>query len=79
MALALAKAAPLKLEVKLLQALKEFNGILADDEKYEETSPPEPRHVMLLTCEINRIVSNSFQSRILRRMDDRFRRGSHYG
>ena len=56
MALATAKAAPLRPEIKLSQALSEFAAILSTEEKlsYNASSIPDPVAVMALTCEIDR-------------------------
>ena len=59
MALALRKAAPLKPEVLLAQALSEFEAILSNEQKtslrtYKSQKPPEPNDVMRLTAEIDR-------------------------
>lgn len=40
MALSLAKAAPLKPEIKLAQALSEFEAVLVDDQKKRATHVP---------------------------------------
>ena len=56
MATAMSKAAPLKPEIKLSQALMEFKLILLEDQRIGETAPPEPKDVTALTMEIDRIV-----------------------
>ena len=68
MALSLAKAAPLKPEIKLAQALSEFEAVLADDQKtklrtYRGQSPPNPTDVMRFTAEIDRDASLNRKSR----------------
>lgn len=59
MALSLAKAGFLKPEIKLAQALSEFEAVLPDDQKtklrtYRGQSPPNPTDVMRFTAEIDR-------------------------
>ena len=56
MALALSKAAPLKPEIRLSQALKDYEATLTEEQKksFHHTSPPRSRDVMTLTFEINR-------------------------
>ena len=57
MALASAQAAPLRPEINLSQALKDYEAILSADQtlSYQKAkSPPEPHAVMALTCEIDR-------------------------
>lgn len=68
MALSLAKAAPLKPEIKLAQALSEFDAILSDDQKtrlrdYRGQSPPNPTDVIRFTAEIDRDNSRNRKSR----------------
>ena len=68
MALSLAKAAPLKPEIKLAQALSEFEAVLADDQKqklrtYRGQSAPNPTDVMRFTAEIDRDASRNRKSR----------------
>ena len=68
MALSIAKAAPLKPEIKLAQALSEFEAVLADDEKtqlraYRGQSPPNPTDVLRLTAEIDRDAGRNRKSR----------------
>lgn len=53
MALALASAPHLKPNIKLSQALKEFESILPADQKLQRL-PPSPNAVMALTCDIDR-------------------------
>jgi hypothetical protein len=58
MALALTKAARLKPEIRLAQALSEYEAILADEQKaklraYRQESPPTAVDVMRLTKEID--------------------------
>ena len=57
MALASAQAAPLRPEIKLSQALSDYEAILTAEQmlSYREArSPPQPHAVMALTCEIDR-------------------------
>lgn len=68
MALSLAKAAPLKPEIRLAQVLSEFESNLSDDEKvklrnYRGQSPPSSADVMRLTAEIDRDASRNRKSR----------------
>lgn len=68
MALSLAKAAPLKTEIRLAQALSEFDAILPDDQKiklrtYRGQLPPNPTDVMRFTAEIDRDASQNRKSR----------------
>lgn len=68
MALALAKAAPLKPQIKLPQVLFEFQAILSDDQKkklltYRGHSPPNPSEVMRFTAEIDRDTKRNRKSR----------------
>lgn len=68
MALSLAKAAPLKPEIKLVQALSEFEAVLPDDQKrelrnYRGQSPPDSIDVMRFTAEIDRNASLNRKSR----------------
>ncbi|MCJ1428875.1 hypothetical protein MMC29_006786 [Sticta canariensis] len=68
MALSLAKAAPLKPEIKLAQALSEFEAVLPDDQKtklrtYRGQSPPNPTDVMRFTAEIDRDAGRNRKSR----------------
>lgn len=68
MALSFAKAAPLKPEIKLAQALSEFEAVLSDDQKinfrtYRTQSPPSPIDVMKFTAEIDRDSSRNRKSR----------------
>lgn len=67
MALSLAKAA-LNPEIKLIQALSEFEAVLPDDQKaqlriYRRQSPPNPTDVMRFTAEIDRDASRNRKSR----------------
>ena len=68
MALSLAKAAPLKPEIKLAQALSEFQAILNDDQKtklrnYRGQSPPSSTDVMKFTADIDWHASRNRKSR----------------
>lgn len=55
MALAIAKAAPLRPEIKLSQALREYEAVLSVEQKLSyNASPPNSVAVMALTCEIDR-------------------------
>ena len=68
MALALAKAAPLKPQIKLAQALSEFEAVLTDDEKtklrgYRRQPPPSSIDVLRFTAEIDRDASRNRKSR----------------
>ena len=55
MALATAKAAPLRSDIKLFQALSDYEAILSAEQKQSyQRSPPETNAVMALTCEIDR-------------------------
>ena len=56
MALAMSKAAPLRPDIKLSQALKDYEAILSEDQKesFLHTLPPASNDVMALTCEIDR-------------------------
>lgn len=68
MALSFTKAAPLKPEIKLAQALSEFEAVLPDDQKikfrtYRGRSPPNPTDVMRFTAEIDRDASRNRKSR----------------
>jgi hypothetical protein len=59
MAVALRNAAPLKPEIRLAQALSEYEAILTDDQKaklrtYHGQPPPGATDVMRLTAEIDR-------------------------
>jgi hypothetical protein len=58
MSWAVSKAARLKPEIRLAQALSEYEAILADDQKaklrgYRQESPPTAADVMRLTAEID--------------------------
>ncbi|MCJ1465075.1 hypothetical protein MMC07_003691 [Pseudocyphellaria aurata] len=68
MSLSLTQAAPLKPEIKLAQALSEFEAVLPDDQKsrlrtYRGQSPPNPTDVMRLTAEIDRDTIRNRKSR----------------
>ena len=55
MALATAKAAPLRPDIKLFQALSDYEAILpAEQRQSYRASPPDANAVMALTCEIDR-------------------------
>ena len=55
MALAIAKAAPLRADITLSQALNDYEAILSAEQKqFYDTSPPDANAVMALTCEIDR-------------------------
>ena len=55
MALATAKAAPLRPEIKLSQALSDYEATLsAEQRQFYKSSPPDSTAVMALTCEIDR-------------------------
>ena len=58
MATAMTKAASLRPDIKLQQALKEFQDAIDGGQELGDTLPPEPEDVMMLTCEINRLVSS---------------------
>jgi ankyrin repeat domain-containing protein 50 len=63
MAVALRNAATLKPEIRLAQALSEYEAILTDDQKaklrtYHGQQPPGATDVMRLTAEIDRENSN---------------------
>ncbi len=57
MVTSISNAGRLKPEIKLQQALKDFMDILTKEQRMDETSLPKPQDVMLLTCEVNRIMS----------------------
>ncbi|MCJ1269568.1 hypothetical protein MMC22_009460 [Lobaria immixta] len=68
MALPLAKAAPLKPQIKLAQALSEFEAVLPDDQKiklrtYRGQSPPTPTDVTRFTAEVDRDAGRNRKSR----------------
>lgn len=68
MALSLAKAAPLKPEIRLAQALSEFEAALPDDKKtklrtYRGQLPPNPTDVIRFTAEIDRDAGRNRRSR----------------
>lgn len=55
MALATAKAAPLRPEIKLFQALSNYESILSAEQRQSfKGSPPDSAAVMALTCDIDR-------------------------
>ena len=56
MALAMSKAAPLWPDIKLSQALRNYEAVLTEDQmgSFHHTSPLESNDVMALTSEINR-------------------------
>ena len=56
MALAMSKAAPLRPDIKLSQALKDYEAVLTEDQKrsLHNPSPLASNDVMALTSEINR-------------------------
>ena len=55
MALATAKAAPLRPDIKLSLALSEYEATLsAEQQRLYKGSPPDANAVMALTCEIDR-------------------------
>ena len=60
MALAISKAAVLRPEIKLSQALKDYEAVLTEDQRksLHDVSPPEYCDVMALTFEINRQNEN---------------------
>ncbi|MCJ1462893.1 hypothetical protein MMC07_001497 [Pseudocyphellaria aurata] len=68
MALSLANAAQLKPQIKLAQALFEFETVLPDDQKttlraYHGQSPPSPSDVIKFTAEIDRDTKRNRKSR----------------
>jgi len=68
MALSLSKAARLKPEIRLAQALSEYEAVLADDQKaklrgYRAQSPPSATDVMRLTAEIDQDAIRNRKSR----------------
>lgn len=68
MALSLAKAAPLKPDIKLFQALSEFEAILPDTQKakfrtHRGQSPPNSTDVIRLTAEIDMDAGRNRKSR----------------
>ena len=68
MALPLAKAAPLKPQIRLAQALSEFEAVLDDDQKsrfrtYRGQSAPTPTDVTRFTAEIDRDSCRNRKSR----------------
>ena len=67
MALSIANAASLKPEIKLAQALSEFEAVLSTDEKtklraYHGQSPPTSTDVMRFTAEIDRDATRNRRS-----------------
>lgn len=55
MALATAKAAPLRPEIKLSQALSDYEATLSAERRQSyKSAPPAPTAVMALTCEFDR-------------------------
>lgn len=56
MALAMSKAGPLRPDIKLSQALRDYEAVLSKDQKksFHDTSKLNPNDVMILTFEINR-------------------------
>ena len=55
MALATAKAAPRRPDIKLSQALSDYESMLSAEQKQSfKSSPPDSSAVMALTCEIDR-------------------------
>ena len=56
MALAISQAAPLRPDIKLSQALKEFETVLTEDQKksFNDASPLQTKDVMVLTYDIDR-------------------------
>lgn len=71
MSSALAKVAPLKAEIRLMQATKEFEADLSDEQKKSFLtnksqsciSPPNIHDVMRLTAEIDRRISGKLSGR----------------
>ena len=68
MALVLSGAAQLKPEIRLAQALSEFEAILHEDQKakfraYKSQKPPDAQDVMRLTAEIDRDSSRRRKTR----------------
>lgn len=68
MALSLAKTTPLKPEIKLAQALSEFEAVLPEDQKiklrtYRRQSPPNSTDVIRFTAEIDRDAGRNRKSR----------------
>lgn len=68
MALPLSKATRLKPEIRLAQALSEYEAVLADDQKsklrgYRAQSPPSASDVMRLTAEIDQDAVRNRKSR----------------
>lgn len=65
---AAAKAGRLKPEIKLAQALSEFEAVLLDDQKeklrsYRAQSPPSSIDVIRVTAEIDRVAIRTRRSR----------------
>ena len=55
MALATAKAAPLRSDIRLFQALSDYEATLSAEQKQSyKRSPPDANAVMAFTCEIDR-------------------------
>lgn len=56
MALAMSKAAPLRPDIKLSQALRDYEAVLTEDQRkaFRDGSPLASYDVMVLTCEIDR-------------------------
>lgn len=55
MALAIAKAGPLRPEIRLSQALQEYEAVLSVEERQSyKTVAPDTTAVMALTCEVDR-------------------------
>jgi hypothetical protein len=68
MALPLSRAARLKPEIRLAQALSEYEAVLADDQKaklrgYRAQCPPSATDVMRLTAEIDQDAVRNRKSR----------------
>lgn len=67
MALSLAKSRALKPDIKLVQALSEFEAILPDDQKAKlrkyRSSPPSSTDVIRFTAEIDRDAARNRKSR----------------
>lgn len=56
MALAMSRAAPLRPDIKLSQALKDYEAVLTENQRtsFRDKSPLASNDVMVLTCEIDR-------------------------
>lgn len=68
MAQALARASPLKAEIRLAKALSEFEADLSDEQKsilrtQKSQAAPSLGNVMQLTAEVDRRLSQKFSSR----------------